>query len=58
MKECIKPLYNSKNDYDIFCGIIKHFGDEKYMAFTEGRTNEQWVEYFYEQSRQKAAASG
>lgn len=58
MKECVKPMYNSKNDYDIFCGIIKHFGEEKYQAFTEGRSADEWIKYFYEQSRTKAAASG
>lgn len=58
MKKAIEPMYNSKNDYDIFCGIIKHFGEEKYQAFTEGRTSRQWIEFFYNTSRDKALKSG
>lgn len=58
IKKAIEPLYNSKNDYDIFCGIIKHFGEEKYQAFTEGKTADEWIKYFYNEAREKAAATG
>ncbi|MBZ7978991.1 molybdopterin-dependent oxidoreductase, partial [Campylobacter sp. RM12654] len=58
IKQAIQPLYNAKNDYDICCGILKHFGDNALNAFTEGRDMMGWVQYFYNEARDKASATG
>jgi anaerobic selenocysteine-containing dehydrogenase len=46
--KAIDPLYESKNDYDIFCELSDRLGfaDE----FTENRTSEQWLDKFMEES--------
>ncbi|MBZ7988212.1 molybdopterin-dependent oxidoreductase, partial [Campylobacter canadensis] len=58
MKQAIAPLYNSKNDYDIYLGILKHFGDNAVNAFSEGRDMMGWIKYFYEQSKEKGEKMG
>ena len=46
--KAIDPLYESKNDYDIFCGLADRldFG----IKFSENRTSEQWLEEFMTES--------
>jgi anaerobic dimethyl sulfoxide reductase subunit A len=47
--QAIEPLFESRSIYDICVGIAKKLGLEE--KFTEGRTNEEWLQYIYEQSR-------
>lgn len=49
MENVIKPLWEVRSTYDICRDIAKYLGTEK--AFTEGRTQHQWVEKHYEDIR-------
>jgi molybdopterin guanine dinucleotide-containing S/N-oxide reductase-like protein len=46
--QAIKPVGESKSDYEIACEIAKKLG--VYEQFTEGKTIEEWIKYGYEQS--------
>jgi len=48
MKECIKPLYESKSDYEICRLVAERLGVEK--EYTEGNTVEGWIRKLYEAS--------
>ncbi len=48
-EKCIEPLHESRSIYDICAGIAEQLGLKE--AFTEGRTQYQWLEYLYEQSK-------
>lgn len=48
--KCIEPLGESKSIYDICTGVAEKMGFKE--AYTEGRTQYQWLEHLYEQSRQ------
>ncbi|MEC6824016.1 DmsA/YnfE/YnfF family dimethyl sulfoxide reductase [Photobacterium piscicola] len=43
--QAIKPRFECKPIYDIMSGVAKRMGVEK--AFTEGRTQEQWLQWMY-----------
>jgi molybdopterin guanine dinucleotide-containing S/N-oxide reductase-like protein len=44
--QCIKPIGESKSDYEIVGEIAKKLG--KYHEYTEGKTTKEWMKYFYE----------
>lgn len=47
--EIVKPLFETKTQYEICCGIAEKLGLlEKYMG---GRTQRQWMEWLYAESR-------
>ncbi|TKB56593.1 DMSO/selenate family reductase complex A subunit [Ferrimonas aestuarii] len=48
-KSAITPLYNCKNMYEIGLGLAKAFGVEG--EFSEGRTEQQWLDHMYEVTR-------
>lgn len=50
--QAIKPLFESKNIYDICAGIAKYLGVEE--GYHEGRNRDQWVEYVYNECRKKS----
>jgi trimethylamine-N-oxide reductase (cytochrome c) len=54
IKQGIKPVAESKNDYDIFKDLAAKFGKEK--AFTEGKDQMGWVKHFYSGSLKQAKA--
>lgn len=54
MKQGIQPVGESKSDFDIFKDISAKFGKEK--VFTDGKTEMQWVEGFYNKSRSQGEA--
>ena len=58
MKQTIKPVGEATDDFDIFVNILRRFGANEVLAFTEGKTKMQWVESFYEESYTKAIKSG
>ncbi len=45
MQQAIAPVGNSRNDYAIFTGIARAMGLE--AEFTEGRSEQQWIESIY-----------
>ena len=53
MSKAIEPIGEARNDYDIFAGIARCMGAED--TFTEGRSEEDWQKWIWEQSREQAA---
>ncbi|MDR2502785.1 MAG: molybdopterin-dependent oxidoreductase, partial [Deltaproteobacteria bacterium] len=49
--KCIEPYGESKGIYDICAEVAKRMGVER--EFTEGRTQYQWLEHLYAESRKK-----
>jgi trimethylamine-N-oxide reductase (cytochrome c) len=45
-KQAMKPIGESKSDYDVVQEISKKLG--MFEKVTEGRTNEEWIKYFFE----------
>lgn len=51
LQRAVKPRYEERTSYEICRGLAQRFGLEQ--AFTEGRTQEQWVQWGYEETRKK-----
>jgi len=49
MKKIIEPVFEARNDYDIFADISKRLG--KRDEFTEGKSEMDWIRSFYEAAR-------
>jgi trimethylamine-N-oxide reductase (cytochrome c) len=47
-KKCIEPLYESKNDYEIFCLLAEKLGFKE--EYTEGNSEEDWIRKTFEKS--------
>ncbi len=56
MQQAIKPVGDSRNDYDIFSGIARQMGIE--LAFTEDRNEQQWIEWIYAETVKRSKAKG
>lgn len=56
MKQVIKPVFEARNDYDIFAAISERLGHGE--AFTQGRSEMDWIRVFYEQAKIGARANG
>ena len=54
MKKLIEPVYEARNDYDIFADISERLGTK--AAFTEGKSEMDWIRSFYEAARVQARA--
>ena len=54
MKKVIEPMFEARNDYDIFADIAERLGTK--AAFTQGRTEMDWIRAFYEAARVQARA--
>jgi trimethylamine-N-oxide reductase (cytochrome c) len=54
MKKLIEPMFEARNDYDIFADIAERLGTK--TAFTQGRTEMDWIRSFYEAARVQARA--
>jgi trimethylamine-N-oxide reductase (cytochrome c) len=52
MKKVIDPVFEARNDYDIFAALAAKAGKEQ--AFTEGRNEMAWLRSFYEAARTQA----
>ncbi|WP_137925771.1 trimethylamine-N-oxide reductase TorA [Cupriavidus sp. 2SB] len=52
MRKVIDPVYEARNDYDIFADICDRMGTGK--AFTDGRDEMGWIRSFYEAARVQA----
>ena len=46
MKKVIEPMFEARNDYDIFAALAKRLGKEK--EFTEGKSEMDWIKSFYD----------
>ncbi len=51
LQQAVKPRFEERSSYEICRGIARRFGIED--KFTEGRTQEQWVQWCYEETRKK-----
>lgn len=56
MSNLTRPYGQSRNDFEIFAGIARVMGVEQ--DFTEGRSQEGWQRWIYEQTRERAAEAG
>ena len=56
MKKVIEPVFEARNDYDIFAELAKRFGHGD--AFTEGKSEMDWIRSFYEAAMVEARARG
>jgi trimethylamine-N-oxide reductase (cytochrome c) len=48
MRKLVEPMYDSKDDFDIWRMFTAKFGQEK--AFTGGKTQIQWLKEFYDKA--------
>ncbi len=56
MKQVIAPVFEARNDYDIFADIAQRLG--KRDAFTQGRSEMDWIRSFYEAVLVESRAMG
>ena len=56
MKQAISPMFEARNDYDIFAAIATRIG--KGDAFTEGKTEMDWIRSFYEAAKVQSRGKG
>ena len=54
MKKVIDPVFEARNDYDIFAAISERFGKGK--EFTEGKSEMDWLRSFYDAALTQAKA--
>ncbi len=54
MKKIVEPLYEARDDYEIFRELSKRLGREK--EYTEGKSQMDWIKSFYDQAAKQAAA--
>lgn len=53
MKQAIEPLNDARNDHDIFRGLAERL--RTLHAFTEGRSEMDWIRHLYETAREQAS---
>ncbi len=56
MKKVIDPVFEARNDFDIFADISEKLGARD--AFTEGKDEMAWIKGFYESAAEQAPARG
>ena len=54
MSKLTEPYKEARNDYEIFRGIAREMGAED--LFTEGRDQEEWQRWIYDETRRSSAA--
>ncbi|PAF44804.1 trimethylamine-N-oxide reductase TorA [Helicobacter sp. 11S02596-1] len=54
MKAVVKPQFEAKSDYEIFCDLAKKFGI--YEKYSENKSPMEWIESFYETALSQAKA--
>jgi trimethylamine-N-oxide reductase (cytochrome c) len=52
MKKAVEPVFEARNDYDIFAALAARAGREQ--AFTEGRSEMAWLRSLYDAARAQA----
>lgn len=53
MQQAVSPLGDARNEYDIYADLAERLGFRD--AFTEGRSETDWLRHMYDVARQKAA---
>ena len=53
MKKAVEPVASARNDFDIFADLAQRLGFAD--AFTEGRSEGEWLRHIYDVARQQAA---
>jgi trimethylamine-N-oxide reductase (cytochrome c) len=56
MKQAVAPVFEARNDYDIFAAIATRMGHGD--AFTEGKSEMDWIRSFYEAAMVQSRAKG
>jgi trimethylamine-N-oxide reductase (cytochrome c) len=56
MKKIIEPVFEARSDYDIFAAIAERLG--KAEAFTEGKSEMDWIRSFYSAGVEQAGSRG
>lgn len=56
MAQAIEPVGQARNDFDIFSGLAERMG--AIDVFAEGRTETQWLEWFWQKCHERAAPYG
>ena len=56
MHKAIEPVGEARNDFDIFADLAGRLGFRE--AFTEGRSEREWLRHLYDLSRQQGARYG
>ena len=56
MKQVVPPRYEARNDFDVFAELSERWEKGGYARFTEGKSELQWVETFYNVARQRGAS--
>jgi biotin/methionine sulfoxide reductase len=56
MHQAIAPVGDARNDFDIFAGMADRLGFRD--AFTEGRSETEWLRHLYDVARQQASRYG
>ena len=56
MDQAIQPVGGARDDHEILRGIAAQMGVEE--AFTEGRSPEEWLQWIWDVSRQRASMDG
>lgn len=56
MRQAVDPVGDARPDYEIFSGLARKMGIED--VYTEGREPEDWINHLWDQTRQRAGASG
>ena len=50
MRKVVEPLFEARNDYDVFAQIAKMVGEKEHRKFTSGKSKEEIIRSFYERS--------
>jgi trimethylamine-N-oxide reductase (cytochrome c) len=56
MKKIVDPVFEARNDYDIFAALVKWMGKEQ--EFTEGKSEMDWLRSFYDVALKQAQTKG
>ena len=56
MKKIVEPVFEARNDFDIFAAIADKLG--KGYEFTQGRTEMDWIRGFYEAAKVESRGMG
>ncbi len=56
MKQVVPPRDDARNDFDVFAELSERWEKGGYARFTEGKSELQWLETFYNVARQRGAS--
>lgn len=56
MKQVVPPRDEARNDFDVFAELSERWEKGGYARFTEGKSELQWLETFYNVARQRGAS--